>query len=334
VKALRLSELRALLQEGGFTAWWADYGRALAEQHEVQERRRDLLAQAELMELRSELVQRAAMDAFSDGGTADEAAAKLGVEAQEQENRALELVALFEEQRFRARDLWYRLGGAERSLEESADTGVRGKAERQLPLLQKEYAVEDGKRTRLWTQVEETWSRSFERSLLSHEHGERARHIRRDAERLFKEAEERRQRARQLKGEAEAAAREAAAAGQRLGQLLERAAREFGCLPGERFLYWHHRDDQRLAFAVPLQDDADGATGPGGLGGTGGEVKALTPYLVGPQRGVARLEPALQGAPARADEKDRRFEEYLLGSRPGIPGHQGGSGSGDDHSTP
>jgi len=247
------------------------------------------------------------------------------VEAQEQENRALELVALFEEQRFRARDLWYRLGGAERSLEESTDAGARRQAERLLPSLQKEYAAEDQKRTRLWTQVEETWARSFERSLLSHEHGDRARRIRREAERLFKEAEERRLRSRQLKGEAEAATREVASAGQRIAQLLERAAREFGCLPGERFLYWQHRDDQRLAFAVPLQDD---------LEGPGAEVKALTPFVVGPQRGVARLEPALQAAAVRAEEKDRRFEEYLLGSRPGVPGNQGGSGSGGDHSTP
>jgi hypothetical protein len=265
------------------------------------------------------------MDAFSDGGSADEASARLGVDAQEQENRALELVALFEEQRFRARDLWYRMGGAERSLEESADSGARRQAERQLPLLQKEYATEDGKRTRLWAQVEETWGRSLERSLLATEHGERARRIRRDAERLFKEAEERRQRARQLKGEAETAAREVAAAGQRLGQLMERAAREFGCLAGERFLYWHHRDDQRLAFAVPLQDDPENP---------GGELKALTPCLVGPQRGVSRLEPALQAEPVRAEEKDSRFEEYLLASRPGVPGHQGGSGSGGHHSTP
>ena len=325
MKALRSNELTALLQSPGFSAWWADFVRAQAEVREISERRRDLLSQAELMELRSELVQRAAMDAFSDGGTADEASTRLGVEAQEQENRALELVALFEEQRFRARDLWYRLGGAERSLEESTDAGARRQAERLLPSLQKEYAAEDQKRTRLWTQVEETWARSFERSLLSHEHGDRARRIRREAERLFKEAEERRLRSRQLKGEAEAATREVASAGQRIAQLLERAAREFGCLPGERFLYWQHRDDQRLAFAVPLQDD---------LEGPGAEVKALTPFVVGPQRGVARLEPALQAAAVRAEEKDRRFEEYLLGSRPGVPGNQGGSGSGGDHSTP
>jgi len=328
VKALRLNELQALLQGGGFTAWWADFGRAQAEQREAGERRKDLLSQAELMELRSELVQRAAMDAFSDGGIADEASARLGVEAQEHENRALELVALFEEQRFRARDLWYRMGGAERSLEETADTGARRQAERNLPTLQKEYAAEDQKRTRLWAQVEETWGRSFERSLLGHEHGERARQIRREAERLFKEAEERRQRARQLKGEAEVAARDMAGAGQRVAQLLERAAREFGCLAGERFLYWHHRDDQRLAFAVPLQDEVDAPIGPSS------EIRALTPFVVGPQRGVARLEPALQASPARVEEKDRRFEEYLLGSRPGVPGHQGGSGSGDGHSTP
>jgi len=325
VKALRLSELREVLQGAAFAAWWADLSRANGELKHATDRRQDLLAQAELMELRSELVQRAAMDAFSDAGTAEEAQARLGADAQELENRALGLVGLHEEQRFKTSDLWYRLGGLERTLEETRDPAAQKQLARQLPALKQEYGVEDQRRDRLWAEVEETWARSFERSLLSHEHGDRARRIRREAERLFKEAEERRLRSRQLKGEAEAATREVASAGQRIAQLLERAAREFGCLPGERFLYWQHRDDQRLAFAVPLQDD---------LEGPGAEVKALTPFVVGPQRGVARLEPALQAAAVRAEEKDRRFEEYLLGSRPGVPGNQGGSGSGGDHSTP
>lgn len=320
MKALRLSELREVLQGAPFAAWWAEYGRAGAELKQAAERRQDLVSQAELMDLRAELVQRTAMDAFSDAGTAEEAQARLGADAQELENRALGLVGLYEEQRFKTSDLWYRLGGLERTLEDTRDPAARKPLEKQLPGLQQEYAAEDQKRDRLWAEVEETWARSFERSLLSHEHGDRARRIRREAERLFKEADERRQRARQLKAEADAATREEATAAQRTAQLLERATREFGCVHGDRFLYWRHRDDQRAAFAVPLVADAEGYNV---------ELQALAVYTVGPLRGVAFLEPAREGLAPTVQEGDRRFEEYLLGPRKGVrPAGPGGEGAG------
>jgi hypothetical protein len=325
MKALRLGELKEVLQASGFTGWWADFSRAGAELTEATDRRQDLLSQAELMELRSELVQRSAMDAFSDGGEAEEGATRLGVEAQELENQALVLVALFEEQRYKASDLWYRLGGLERSIEEATDEAVRRQLEKQLPAVQKEYGVEEQKRNKLWAEVEEAWARSFERSLLSHEHGDRARRIRREAERLFKEAEERRLRARQLKAEAEVTAREVAAASQRRAQLLERAAREFGCIHGDRFLYWRRRDDQRASFAVALQDDAESYNI---------EVKALSAYSVGPLRGVGFLEPAREGLAPTVQEGDRRFEEYLLGPRAGVRRGEGGPGTGDGPAKP
>jgi len=313
VKALRLSELREVLQGAAFAAWWADLSRANGELKHATDRRQDLLAQAELMELRSELVQRAAMDAFSDAGTAEEAQARLGADAQELENRALGLVGLHEEQRFKTSDLWYRLGGLERNLEETREPQARLQLERQLPGLQQE----DQKRDRLWAEVEETWARSFERSLLAHERGDEARRIRKEAERLFKEADERRQRARQLKGEADAAAREEATAAKRCVQLLDRAGQEFGCVHGQRFLYWRHRDDQRAAFAVPLFADVEGYNV---------ELKALAVYTVGPVRGVAFLEPAREGLAPTVQEGDRRFDEYLLGPRQGV--RRGGEGPG------
>ncbi len=317
MRALRLSELREILQGAPFTAWWGDFERAGAELRQAAERRQDLASQAELMELRSELVQRSAMDAFSDAGTAEEAQARLGAEAQDLENRALGLVGHYEEQRFKTSDLWYRLGGLERTLEETTDPAARKALERQLPGLQQEYAAEDQRRDRLWAEVEETWARSFERSLLSHEHGDRARRIRREAERLFKEADERRQRARQLKAEADAAAREEAAAAQRQAQLLERAAREFGCAHGERFLYWRHREDKRAAFAVPLVSEPEGYGLP---------LRALDVLTAGPLRGVAALEPAREGLAPTVEEGDRRFEEFLLGPRKGV--RRAGPGGG------
>jgi hypothetical protein len=93
---------------------------------------------------------------------------------------------------------------------------------------------------------------------------------------------------------------------------MQRAAQErFGCMTGEGWLYWRHRDDKRSALAVALADLPEGANV---------EVKALSVYTVGLQRGVSFLEPAREGLAVTVEEGDRRFEEYLLGPRKGAGG--------------
>lgn len=339
MKAVRLGDLRELLQGAPFAAWWAEYSQAIAALVEVRSRYEDLHAQAELMELRAELAQRSAIDTFSAAGEAEDAAGTAGAEAHANENRALELVGSYEDQRFRTSDLWYRLGGAERTLEERREAAAaaaraaesaRGKAqaaleqaERQHQVLRDEYGVEDRKRAGLWDEVEAAWDRSFERSLLAAEHGQRSRRIRRDAERLFKEAEERRARARQLEADATAARFEHAATAQRQFDLLARAAAQFGCASGHRWLYFRRADDKRAAWAIALSDDPDGANI---------EVKALGIYSVSRQKGVAFLEPAREGLPLTVEEGDRRFEEYFLGPRRGA--HEDGPAPAADPAKP
>ena len=325
MKAVTLGDLRELLQSAPFAAWWSEYGKAVEAVRDARARHEDLVGQCELMELRSELAQRAAVDTFSAAGDAEDQATTLGAEAQALENQALELVRSFEEQRFRTSDLWVRLGGAERTLEERREATGAGRepldgrargqaeaalrtAERQHDLLASEYAAEDRKRGQLWDEVEATWGRSFERSLLSAERTVRSGRIRREAERLFKEAEERRARARQLRAEADGAGRELAEAAARRTALLAEAGGRFECAAGDAFLYWRHQDDKRAAYAVALADDAQGANL---------DVKALAVYTVGRPRGVAFLEPAREGLALTVDEGDRRFEEYLLGPRRG-----------------
>ena len=248
-------------------------------------------------------------------------------EAQGHEVRALEQVGRFEEQRFRTSDLWYRQGGAERTVElrreglaqatqaphdadkarTQAEAALR-LAERQLHALQDEYAAEDRKRTRLWDEVEAAWERSFERSLLAAEHATRSRRIIREAEQLFHDAEEQRGQARQLREELDQVARGLAEATRRRAGLLEAARERFGCVAGEWFLYWRHPDDQRAAWAVALRDDAASWNLP---------VKPLEVYTVNRARGVAFLEPAREGLPLSVEQGDRRFEEYFLGPRHG-----------------
>lgn len=321
MKSIRLGDLRELLHGSAFSAWWAEYGRALAAVKDAILRHDELVSQSETMLVRSELAQRAAVDAFSRAGDSDDEGTRSASEAQSLENRALELVGEYEEQRLRTSDTWVKLGDAERKAEDLRERGGRGTgkaraqaeaalaaAERHLQQSRERYAAEDEKRGRLWGHVESTWAASFERALLVAEHGVAARHIRREAERLFEEAEVRRTRAKQLAADAEAADKERGEAEKRRVALLAEARSSFGCAAGDRFLYWRHADDKRAAYAVALADDPDGANI---------EVKALGVYTVGRQRGVAFLEPAREGLGLTAEEGDRRFEEYFLGPRKG-----------------
>lgn len=328
MKSVRLGDLRELLQGTAFSTWWAEYGRAITTLRDSTARFDELVSQSETMMVRSELAQRAAVDALSRAGDTDDEAKRAASEAQALENRALELVGAYEEQRVRTSELWVQLGGAEKALEDRREATGRGSsrarghsatalktAERHLRQTREQYDAEAAKRGALWAQVEAAWAESFERSLLVAERGVAARHVRREAERLFEEAEVRRARAKQLAAEAEAAGKDRAAAEKRRAALLAEARSSLDCAAGDRFLYWRHAEDKRAAFAVALADDPDG---------TNIEVKALSIYTVGRQRGVTLLEPAREGLALTAEEGDRRFEEWFLGPRKGA--RRGGEG--------
>jgi hypothetical protein len=327
MRALPLRELRELLKAQHFLSWWAEYGASLETEREARAKAAQLADAHRLAELEAESGQRRAIDTFSAAGEAEEEAARISADAQAHEVRALEQVGKFEEQRFRTSDLWYRLGGTERQVEvrrealaavagtgseaekarNQAEAALR-QAERQLQTLRDEYASEDRKRTQRWDEVEAAWDRSFERSLVAAEHGLRSRRIIREAEQLFKDAEEKRLRARALHEQVEEAERAAAEAARRRAGLLDAARERFGCLTGEFFLYWRHPDDQRVAWAVALREEPTGWNLP---------LEPLETYAVNRARGAAFLEPAREGLPLSVDQGDRRFEEYFLGPRRG-----------------
>jgi hypothetical protein len=333
VDALRLSELRDLLQSPAFAAWWSELAGAGAALRDAAARREELVDQAGLMELRAELAARSAGAALSRAGAAEDRASSMSAQSQVLENKALELVAAYEEQRFRVSDLWYRLGGAERILEERRENaGAAGlapppappksrgrpraaqartllqQAERAHRSLKEEYEAAARRKDQLWAEVEATWGRSFEISLLVAEGRAEAARIRGEAERLFREAEQRRDRARRMREDAVRAAAECDQAEGRQAEMLDRARVRFGCAAGRAFLYWRQRDDARSGYAVPLSADAAGYNI---------ELQALGVYAVDRQRGVTFLEPAREGRVATVEEGDRRFEEYFLGARKG-----------------
>jgi hypothetical protein len=313
MKPLALPELHDLLHGRDFVAWWTEHHRARSVIGEADTRAADLDAQVALAASRAELTQAGAIDALAAVGELEDAAARLTAEAQALENGSLQAVAAYEEQRQRVSELWLRLGGAERATDRQrhrlaevrARAAPAGRAGRDVAVdladeeellsraghrelsLDEEYRREDARKTELWREVERLWAKSLELALLVAERTADARRRHREAERLFREAEERKGRVRQLEGERDRARRDRDEAARALAAVLAGARARFGCIPGERFLYFARSANASNAWAVALADDADAPGGP---------VRALAVYGVDREHGVLCLAPA-EGTP-------------------------------------
>lgn len=318
MKPKRLAEVRELLSTQEFRSWWEEFLSVRKDHELATQRYEEQLSQTTLMEFRAELIQKNAIDTLYRAGESEDQAASMVFEATDLENRSFRAIALFEEQRFKVSEIWYRLGAAEKGLEEKRDLNERLKnrkgeadlemAERARQTTAAEYARETQVKDQLWEDVERIWIRSTEVGLLVSEERARGKAIRKNAEALFAQAEERKARARELRKELETffAARGVTQA--RLKVLLEQARTKFGCTPGTDFLYFRHKDSPKRAFVVSLVEDPESYNV---------EVKALGVYEADRQRGVSFLEPSR--ADATAAEPDSRFEEFFLRGRKGTP---------------
>lgn len=324
MKPRRLADLRGLLSHPDFQEWWTALEKARGDLQVSRQRYDELLSQATLMEFRAELTQKNAIDTLYAAGELEDQAANMLVEAQQLENRSMVAVADFEEQRFRASELWYRLGASEKKLEEcrEADKQRTRRTETDLKAAEKTYRLaaddyerEMGRKGRMWDEVERLWGRSAEVSLLVSEHKVRGRKIRKEAEALFALAEERKARSKALRSEAEHASHSVDAAQKQIEVLLARARERFGCTSGREFLFFRIRDNPKQAWAVSLVEDREHFNL---------ELKPLGLYCVERQRGVAFLEPA-RAEPPNVEDGDRRFEEYFLQGRRGEVRTLGGS---------
>jgi hypothetical protein len=317
MKPKRLNEVLSLIAQPEFQGWWAEIQKDRAELQAAQKRYDELLAEASLTEFRAELSQKNAIDTLYRAGECEDAAANMLFEGTELENRSYRGVSDFEEQRYRVSELWYRLGASEKILDERREVHVQSnskKAESELKLAERthraacdDYERETGQKNRLWDEVERIWAKSAEMSLLVVEQRLRAKRIRKEAESLFALAEERKQRSVELRAEAEEASARCEAAQAAIRAVLDRAHEQFGCAAGTDFLYFPHKDNQKMALCVPLIEDHENYNV---------EVIPLTVYLVDRQRGVAFLEPSV-GHPPSPEEGDQRFEDYFLRGRRG-----------------
>lgn len=309
LKAFRLFELHELVQSADFQAWWRQLGDARAQLQQAQARHEEALGQHALTDFRAELTQKQAIDALYRAGEKEDDAARLWVEAEALENKALAEVAAFEEQRFRASELWYRQGAAERDVElahakSPQDVVAAGK---RLATVKADYERETAKKNALWSGVESLWAKSLEVGLMTSEAKLLAKKIRREAEHGFQLSEERRQRAGALKAEVDQAATAVEQAQAKLAQVLRAADARFGASVGSDFLFFRHRDDRGQAYAVALVEDRDAYNL---------ELRPLAVYSVDRKRGVGLLTPA-RAEPPSVEEGDRRFDAYFLTGRKG-----------------
>jgi hypothetical protein len=311
MKQKRLAEVRSLVEGDSFNNWFAQLEGARAALGAAEARYEEALAQTTLMEFRAELAQKNAIDTLYKGGEHEDTAATMLAETTDVENKSYKGVSDFEEQRYRASEAWYRVGAAEKNLEEARELKrpavELAEFERLFKQASDEYDRENGRKARLWDEVERLWAHSAEVSLLVAEQRSLSARVRRRAEALFAAAEQRKQRAKELKDECEAQAAALDAARARVSALKEQAKEKFGCAVGEDFLYFRHRDDQRAAWAVALSADSDSFNI---------EVRPRVVYLIDRQKGVAFLEPA-RATPPNLAEADQRFEEYFLKGRKG-----------------
>ncbi|MGQ0507464.1 MAG: hypothetical protein ACT4TC_19330 [Myxococcaceae bacterium] len=316
MKPRRLPEVRALIAQPEFQEWWLALTQARQEASTAAARYNDLLAQTALVEFQAELTQKNAIDTLYRAGECEDAAANMQSQGAELENRSYRAVSDFEEQRYRASEVWYRLGAAEKAREEKLDASTQEKsrktemelrtADEQLRKANDEYQRESVLKAKLWEDVEQLWGKSAEVNLAMAEQRVRGKKIRRAAEALFALAEERKGSVKTLKAQSEAASSDAENARDRVEALLQKARDQFGCSPGIDFLYFRHRDNKR-AYCVALVEDHDNYNV---------ELRPLMLYAVDRQRGVTFLEPARIDAPS-VEEGDRRFEEYFLQGRKG-----------------
>lgn len=335
MKARWLSEMRQQVASPELKGWWDELLKIRRARDDARERYDELLSQAMLMDFRAELAQKNAIDTLYRADEIEDAAAKMAAEAQALDNASFKVVADFEAQRIHASEIWYRACAAEKQAETlredleahklrlptvtspsqkkdleaeiaRLDANLR-RVDRAHSSLQEENQRELGVKERLWEEVERIWARSMELALVMTERKVQGKKVRAHAERLFKQAEERKQRAHKLRGDADAVAREREAAESKLGRSLEEACELFGCAKGDEFLYFRQKESPKHAWCVALIEDTQSSNI---------EVKPLAIYSIDQRRGVEFLEPAVESRPSD-EEGDRRFEQYFLKGRKG-----------------
>lgn len=312
MKARQLSEVRETVNSERFRSWFDALGKARVAAREASFRHDELLTQVHLMEFRSELAQKNASDTLYRAGGYEDAASGAQAEATDLENKSLELLGEFEDQRKLCTDLWAQMSAMEQDHEGKQPDR---QTESRLRKLRDEYERETAKKNRMWEDVEALWGASLEKNLAVVENRVKSQRVKRESEVLFATAEKSAKSASALKTESEETARQQERAEAAVRELMGRARDAFDAIVHEDFLYWPQRENNKMAWLTPLFSDNVNYNI---------EMKACSIYQCSRERGVAFLEPVM-GAP-KSGRVDTRLDDFFLKGRPAA--RRGAAGAG------
>jgi chromosome segregation ATPase len=329
MKAKWLKEVKSLLSSHEFKDWWRDFTRTQMELDRTREHLDELLTQENLMDFRSDLAQKNAIDKLYLSTSHEDQATGLLAEASELENRSYEVVANFERKRIFVSDLWFRKGALEHHIEglrgqlaenvaklasikdRNAQLNIKSdnraieadlkRLDKEHRKLSEEYEKESQAKTRLWEEVETVWTRSLEYNLKVAESRIKAKKLKVDSQRFFSDSEDSRKRAAEVKGKVEETRNLTVDLKRRLDDLLLAAQKRFDCISEEDFLYWAQKENNKMVYCVPLVTDADNYNI---------EITALSVYQSDRQNGVAFMEPAVPVQKIEIQE-DRRLDDFF-----------------------
>jgi len=297
-----------LVTSGEFVRWWKELQQARAESEAARRDWNQLLSQVGAVEAQAEVIQKEAIETLDRADECGHAAAAAHAQAAELENKSFRVVSEFEQQRFRASETWYRLGGSEKELDELREAYRKAPnrkseselqaAERSHRHLTEQYARDTERKEKLWREVEEIWTKSAETNLVMAEQRVLGRKVRQQAEGLFAAADEKRKQTIGLRGEAERCAHRLEAAEKNIRATLDSAKQQFGAGVGTDFLYFRVAGNQEAALCVSLVADRENYNL---------ELQPLSVYSLDSQIGVAHLEPGREKIPTPA-ETNSRFE--------------------------
>lgn len=311
MKSKQLSEVREIVNSERFRSWFDALGKARMAAREAALRHEELLTQVHLMEFRAELAQKNATDTLYKAGGYEDAASASQAEATDLENKSLELVGEFEDQRKLCSELWAAMTAAE---EQAGGTKDRA-SEARLKKAREEYERETAKKNRMWEDVESMWSASLEKNLAVVENRAKGRRVRRESEGLFANAEKSAKSAHALKTESEQTARDQEKAEEAVRDLMGKARSTFDAIVHEDFLYWPVRENNKTVFVTPLFSDNLSYNI---------ELKACAIYQCSRERGVEFMEPVVEQH--KATRVDTRLDDFFLRGRP--VARKGGTGAG------
>jgi hypothetical protein len=301
VKSKQLSEVREIVNSERFRSWFDALGKARMGAREAALRHEELLTAVHLMEFRAELAQKNATDTLYKAGGYEDAASAAQAEATDLENKSLELVGEFEDQRRLCSELWAAMTAAE---EQAVASNKDRTSDTRLKKAREEYERETAKKNRMWEDVESMWSASLEKNLAVVENRAKSRRVRRESEALFANAEKSAKSAHALKGESEMTARDQEKAEEAVRDLMGKARSTFDAIVHEDFLYWPVRENNKMVFVTPLFSDNLSYNI---------ELKACAIYQCSRERGVEFMEPVVETQKARVDT---RLDDFFLRGRP------------------